>query len=136
MATHLPSRAIQVARLAELVYALTALFIVAGLPVPSPRSALPWVHWLGTAILAGLIAWRLRAPDRATLAVAAILGAYVLGNSIWALPRLLVVIRSSVGTILAVAVLVPLIICVTQLTALVVSLRARRALPSAAPAPR
>jgi hypothetical protein len=123
--TSLP-RSIQLARWAEALYALTALFFVSGLPDPSSRSALAWVHWLGTAILAGLLWWRLRRPDRTILAVAAIVSIYVLANAIWALPRLAGVLRNSAGTISAAAILVTSIIWATQLTVLVVALRARR----------
>jgi hypothetical protein len=126
------TRSIQLARWAEGLYALTALFFVSGLPEPSPRSALAWVHWLGSAVLAGLLWWRLRKPDRTLLAVAAIVSIYVLANAIWALPRLAAVLRNSAGAVSAVAVLVASIIWASQLTVLVVALRARRATDSPA----
>ena len=76
------------ARLAEGAYALVAFGLWFTLPFP-PRAAFAatWVHWLGTAALAAVIAVRLGRPNRAVYRVAAILAAYVLGTGAFALVR-------------------------------------------------
>ena len=76
------------ARIAEAAYALVAFGLWLALPFP-PRAAFAttWVHWLGTAALAMVIAIRLGRPDRAVYRVAAILAAYVLGTGVFALVR-------------------------------------------------
>ena len=77
-----------VARIAEAAYALVAFGLWLALPFP-PRAAFAttWVHWLGTAALAAVIAIRIRRPNRAVHVVAAILAAYVLGTGAFAVIR-------------------------------------------------
>ncbi len=77
-----------VARIAEGAYALVAFGLWLSLPFP-PRAAFAatWVHWLGTAGLAMVLAFRLGRPKRVTLMIAAILAAYVLGTGVFALVR-------------------------------------------------
>lgn len=73
------ARPLRITRWAEMAYALSALLVVSGLPAPSPRNAMEWVHWLGTAVLAALLALRFRKPNHATWWIAALLAAWVIG---------------------------------------------------------
>ena len=121
----------RIVRWAEAAYALVALFFLAGLPAPNPHTAVTWVHWLGSGIVAALIAWRLRQPNRTVLTVAAILGIYVLVNAAWALPRLVAVFQDGRGGIMvASALLAAAIIWGSQLSVIVIAIRARRTLPA------
>jgi hypothetical protein len=90
-----------VARMAEGVYALAALVLAFGMPWPPPSSSMVTaVHWLGTGMLAGMLAWNLRRPNKVVWWVAVLLAAYVLINGI-ALP-----FRSVRGPALAFAVVI------------------------------
>jgi hypothetical protein len=77
------ARKLRIARWAEGAYALSALLVVASLPSPSSRNVTEWVHWLGTAILAGLLVVKLRRPNHAVWWVAAFLAAWVLGVALF-----------------------------------------------------
>ena len=81
--------ALRVARIAEGVYAVIAMVLAFGMPLP-PRGpgVVLFAHWLGTALLAGAIAMRLGRPNRQTWYVAALLAGYVLFNAIVAIVRL------------------------------------------------
>lgn len=81
--------ALRIARYAEAVYAIVALVLALGLPLP-PRGPgiVLFAHWLGTALLAAAIALRLGRPNRQTWYVAALLSAYVLFNAVVAIARL------------------------------------------------
>lgn len=83
-----PATALATARIAEAAYALVAFGLWLSLPFP-PRAAFAatWVHWLGTAALAIVLAVRLRRARRVTHVVAALLAAYVLGTGAFALVR-------------------------------------------------
>ena len=82
--------ALRIARVAEVVYAIIALVLAFGMPLP-PRGpgVVLFAHWLGTALLAGAIALRLGRPNRQTWYVAALLAGYVLFNAVVALSRML-----------------------------------------------
>jgi hypothetical protein len=121
------ARAVRVAQWAEGLYALVALYFAMGVRgPPTAASAVSWVHWLGTAIVAGLLCWRLRRPNRAILGVAAILSVYILGNSLWAAPRLAAVVQASAGPVAAVALALAALIWGTQAVVLVSVVLARR----------
>src|SRR5215213_1713933 len=77
------------ARYAEIVYAAIALVLALGLPLPprGPNTVL-FAHWIGTAVLAAAIGFRLGRPNRQTWYVAALLCGYVLLNSVVASARL------------------------------------------------
>jgi hypothetical protein len=122
---------LRLVRWAEVAYTLVAFFFLTGLPAPNPHTALTWVHWLGTGVVAALIAFRLRRPDRTMLMVAAILGVYVLVNAAWALPRLLALFQDARnGPMLAIALLAAAVIWGSQVTVIVTAMRARRFVPA------
>ena len=79
MAAPRDAGALRIARVAEAAYAASALVVASQLPEPGPPNAQEWVHWLGTALLAALIAMKLRRPNHVVWWVAAALAAYVLG---------------------------------------------------------
>jgi hypothetical protein len=108
-----------IARASEAVYALVAFVLVLGLPwPPGATNAVVWIHWFGSSLLAGLLAWRLRRPNAAMWYVAAILAGYVLVNSLATISR----VRDSMRfapprTVAATAIIVGLV-WVTQMTVL------------------
>jgi hypothetical protein len=76
------------ARWGEALYGVPALFFAMALPTtPEGVEWFLWAHWLGTAVAAFALAWRLRRPTRATWYAAALLSAYVLAYSALAVPR-------------------------------------------------
>jgi peptidoglycan/LPS O-acetylase OafA/YrhL len=81
--------ALRVARYAEGRYAVIALVLAVGLPLP-PRGqgVVLFAHWIGTAVLAAAIAFRLGRPNKQTWYVAAILAFYVLFNAAVAIVRM------------------------------------------------
>lgn len=81
--------ALRVARYAEGLYAVIALVLAVGLPLP-PRGqgVVLFAHWIGTAVLAAAIAFRLGRPNKQTWYVAAILAFYVLFNAAVAIVRM------------------------------------------------
>jgi len=83
------STALRVARYAEGVYAAIAIVLAFGVQLP-PRGpgVVLFVHWIGTALLAGAICLRLGRPNRQVWYVAGLLSAYVLFNAVVAIARL------------------------------------------------
>ena len=75
--------ALRIARYAEGVYAAVAIVLAFGVQFP-PRGPgmVLFVHWIGTALLAGAICLRLGRPNRQVWYVAALLSAYVLFNAV------------------------------------------------------
>ena len=107
---------VRVARGAEVLYALIALVLALGLPwPPSARSAVGWVHWVGTAILAAVIAVRLARPNRTRLVVAALLAAYVVLSALLGIGRLVSLWRSSAGGTFALGAALAAAVVATQL---------------------
>lgn len=88
-----PRGALTTLRVAEGVYALVALGLGLSLPAPTPGTAVAWVHWIGSAMLAATLAFRLRRPNRASWYVAALLATYVLASAIPSAPRLGAMLR-------------------------------------------
>ena len=90
--------ALRVARVAEVAYAIVAVVLAFGIPLP-PRGpgVVLFAHFLGTALLAAAIALRLGRPNRQTWYVAAVLAGYVLFNAAVALARLLGPESSALG---------------------------------------
>ena len=83
------STALRIARYAEGVYAVIAIVLAFGIQFPLRGAAIVlFVHWIGTALLAGAICLRLGRPNRQVWYVAALLSAYVLFNAIVAIARL------------------------------------------------
>lgn len=127
--------ALRVARLAELVYAIVAVVLAFGIPLP-PRGPgmVLFAHWLGTALLAGAIALRLARPNRQTWYVAALLAGYVLFNAGVALARLLGPESATLGRPGLLAVGVGAILWVTQIIVAGCLYQAReiRTMPTAA----
>ena len=76
------TNALRAARAAEGVYAVVALLLALSLPWPPPRGPqmVTAVHWLGTGMLAGMLAWKLGAPNRAVWWVSVLLAAYTIVN--------------------------------------------------------
>ena len=74
---------------AEAFYAIVALVLAFALPLP-PRGPgiVLFSHYLGTALLAGAIALRVRRPNRQMWYVAALLSGYVLFNAVVAIWRM------------------------------------------------
>ena len=88
LSLHPADRWARVARWAEGVYAAVALLFAMALPPPSGRTVTDWVHWLGTAALAAMTAWRLDRTNVARLVAAAALCVYVLAGAALGLGRL------------------------------------------------
>ena len=84
-----PSRsAIRTLRCAEWLYAIVALALWSGLPVrPQGSQWLLWAHWLGTALIAAWLGWRVGRPTRAVLVVAAALSCLVFAQAVSSLWR-------------------------------------------------
>ena len=83
------STALRIARYAEGVYAVIAIVLAFGIQFPLRGPAIVlFVHWIGTALLAGAICLRLGRPNRQVWYVAALLSAYVLFNAVVAIARL------------------------------------------------
>ena len=83
------STALRVARYAEGIYAIIAIVLAFGIQFPLRGPAIVlFVHWIGTALLAGAICLRLGRPNRQVWYVAALLSAYVVLNAIVAIARL------------------------------------------------
>jgi len=108
--------ALRVARVAEVLYAVVAVVLAFGIPLP-PRGPgmVLFAHWLGTALLAAAIALRLGRPNRQTWYVAALLAAYVLFNAGVALARLLGPESATLGRPGVLAVGVGGILWITQI---------------------
>lgn len=108
--------ALRIARVAEVVYAIIAVVLAFGMPLP-PRGpgVVLFAHWLGTALLAGAIALRLGRPNRQTWYVAALLAGYVLFNAVVALARLIGPESAALGRPGILAIGVGALLWVTQL---------------------
>jgi hypothetical protein len=126
-------RAIRIARHAELVYATLALVLAFGLRLPprGPDTVL-FMHWIGTAVLAAAIAFRLGRPNRQTWYVAALLCGYVLLNSIIAVLRLVGPGASALGRPAAISLVVAGVVSLTQIVVGICLYQARelRTMPS------
>ena len=81
--------ALRIARYAEGVYAVIALVLATGIPLP-PRGQgiVLFTHFIGTALLAAAIAFRLGRPNKQTWYVAALLCFYVLFNAAVTISRM------------------------------------------------
>ena len=110
------ARPLRLLRWAEGAYAAGALLVVAALPSPGPSNAFEWVHWLGTAILAGFLALKLRRPNHAAWWVAALLAAWVLGTVLFVVARGVTGARVAVPTA-PLALLLAVVLVGSQLVA-------------------
>jgi hypothetical protein len=101
---------------AEAFYAMVALGLAFALPLP-PRGPgiVLFSHYLGTALLAGAIALRVRRPNRQMWYVAALLAGYVLFNAVVAVWRMVGPQASALGTPAAIALGVGGLLWATQL---------------------
>ena len=119
---------------AEAFYALVALVLAFALPLP-PRGPgiVLFSHYLGTALLAGAIALRVRRPNRQMWYVAALLAGYVLFNAVVAVWRMVGPDASTLGKPGTIALAVGGFLWATQILAAycLYSARAIRALPNA-----
>ena len=117
-------------RWAEGLYAAVALVLAGSLPPPDRGNVVAWVHWVGTGMLAAMLAWRFGRPNRASWYVAAILCGYVLFGALRSPPRLgemLRIVRESTGPTLPIVIALVLasLVLATQLAAAVMLFRAR-----------
>jgi hypothetical protein len=101
---------------AEAFYAMVALGLAFALPLP-PRGPgiVLFSHYLGTALLAGAIALRVRRPNRQMWYVAALLAGYVLFNAVVAVWRMVGPQASALGKPGAIALGVGGFLWATQL---------------------
>lgn len=107
--------ALRLVRVMEATYAVAALVIVLGLPwPPTPASSPQWVHWTGSAILAALLAVRLRRPTRAAWWVAVILAGYVIANALLTVPRMLRELHVASPTARVIAITLSTLVVVSQ----------------------
>ena len=108
--------ALRIARYAEGVYAAVAIVLAFGVQFP-PRGPgmVLFVHWIGTALLAGAICLRLGRPNRQVWYVAALLSAYVLFNAVVALARRLGPASATLGRPGVLALAVGALLLVTQI---------------------
>lgn len=133
------SAALRLARYAEAVYAIIALVLALGLPLP-PRGPgiLLFAHWIGTSLLAGAICMRLGRPNRQTWYVAALLSGYVLFNAVVAVARLVGPDALTLGRPGLLALAVGALLWVTQIVVAFCLYQARelRTMPSRTPVGR
>ena len=126
-------RAIRTARYAEGAYAAIALVLALGLPLPprGPETVL-FAHWIGTAVLAAAIAFRLGRPNRQTWYIAALLCGYVLLNSVVAVVRLVGPEAAALGRPAAISLAVGALVALTQIVVAICLYQARelRTMPS------
>jgi len=127
--------ALRVARYAEALYAVVAIILAFGLPLP-PRGPgiVLFAHWLGTALLSAAICLRLGRPNRQTWYVAALLAGYVLFNAAVAILRLVGPSSTTLGRPTLAALGVGGLLWVTQLVVAACLYQARevRTMPSTA----
>jgi len=110
------STALRTARYAEGIYAVIAIVLAFGIQFPLRGPAIVlFVHWIGTALLAGAICLRLGRPNRQVWYVAALLSAYVLFNAIVAIARLVGPDASTLGRPGLLALAVGGLLLVTQI---------------------
>ena len=125
--------ALRVARVAEAVYAVIAFVLALGLPLPPRNEGIVlFAHWIGTALLAAAIAFRLGRPNRQTWYVAALLAGYVLFNAVVAIARFFEAGGRSLGMPAAGILGVGALLWLTQVVVAVCLYRARalRTMPS------
>ena len=119
---------------AEAFYALVALVLAFALPLP-PRGPgiVLFSHYLGTALLAGAIALRVRRPNRQMWYVATLLAGYVLFNAVVAVWRMVGPDASTLGRPGTIALAVGGFLWATQILAAycLYSAREIRTLPNA-----
>lgn len=125
--------ALRVARYAEAIYAVVAIILAFGLPLP-PRGpgVVLFAHWLGTALLSAAICLRLGRPNRQTWYVAALLAGYVLFNAAVAMLRLVGPAPTTLGKPTVAALGVGGLLWLTQLVVAACLYQARelRTMPS------
>jgi hypothetical protein len=128
--------ALRLARVAEAAYAAIAFVLAMGLPLP-PRGPgiVLFTHYIGTALLAAAIAFRLGRPNRQTWYVAALLAGYVLVNAVAAVARL-VSPDASLGPLAAPTVAIGALLWLTQIVVAVALYQARDLRTMASPAGR
>ena len=115
-------------RWVEGLYAAVALVLAASLPPPDRGNVVAWVHWVGTGMLAAMLAWRFGRPNRASWYVAAILCGYVLFSALPSAARLgvmLRIVREATGPTPAIALALASLVLATQIAAAVLLFRAR-----------
>jgi hypothetical protein len=126
-------RALRTARYAEIIYAAIALVLALGLRLP-PRGpdAVLFAHWIGTAVLAAAISFRLGRPNRQTWYIAALLCGYVLLNSVIAVLRVLGPEAAALGRPAVISLAVGALVAVTQIVVGICLYHARelRTMPS------
>lgn len=129
------STALRVARYAEGVYAGIAIVLAFGVQFP-PRGpgVVLFVHWIGTALLAGAICLRLGRPNRQVWYVAALLSAYVLFNAVVAIARLVGPESAALGRPGVLALAIGGLLLVTQIVVATCLYEARE-LRTMSPAP-
>ena len=129
-----PNPALRLARHAEGVYAVIALVLAFSLPLP-PRGqgVVLFSHWIGTALLAAAIAFRLGRPNKQTWYVAAMLAFYVLFNAAVAIARMFGTEADVLGRPTPAALGVGALLWITQVIVAFCLYQARelRTLPSA-----
>lgn len=110
------STALRIARYAEGVYAAIATVLAFGLSFPLRGPAIVlFVHWIGTALLAGAICLRLGRPNRQVWYVAALLSAYVIFNAVVAIARLVGPDSAALGKAGVLALAVGALLLVAQI---------------------
>ena len=127
--------ALRVARYAEAIYAVVAMILAFGLPLPPQgQGVVLFAHWLGTALLAAAVCLRLGRPNRQTWYVGALLAGYVLFNAAVAILRMVGPEASSLGRPATAALAVGALLWLTQAIVAVCLYHARelRTMPSAA----
>jgi len=126
-------RALRTARYAEIVYAAIALVLALGIRLPprGPDTVL-FAHWIGTAVLAAAIGFRLGRPNRQTWYIAALLCGYVLLNSATAVLRLIGPNAAALGRPAGVSLAVAAFVAITQIVVGICLYHARevRTMPS------
>ena len=129
--------ALRIARVAEAAYAALAFVLAMGLPLP-PRGPgiVLFTHYIGTALLAAAIAFRLGRPNRQTWYVAALLAGYVLVNAVVAVARLVSPDAGSLGPLTALTFAVGALLWLTQIVVAVGLYQARDLRTMASPAGR
>ena len=128
--------ALRIARYAEGVYAAVATVLAFGVQFP-PRGpgVVLFVHWIGTALLAGAICLRLGRPNRQVWYVAALLSAYVLFNAVVAIARLVGPASATLGRPGALALAVGALLLATQVVVATCLYEARELRTMASPPP-
>jgi hypothetical protein len=129
--------ALRIARYAEVIYAAIAFTLAVGLPLP-PRGQgiVLFSHWIGTALLAASIAFRLGRPNKQTWYVAAMLAGYVLFNAVVAIARMVGPDAAALGRPTPLALGVGALLWVTQIVVAVCLYQARELRTMTPPARR